>query len=164
MVKKISYTFWGDSIDSNWYEWHMAVANLFDKLGYKITHYGISSGSYHPNKVVTAARRRKVLLDILKSGEVPDAIECYALPKDFNAAACDYYIFCSRDSTHQLITFVMREEVALGIDDKDILEMKKYIRFSEGEVYSTYGEVPMNYAYSRDKKRLNSYELIKKIN
>ena len=39
MSKEINYTFWGESIDSNWYEWFLAVKAMFEKCGYEVTHH-----------------------------------------------------------------------------------------------------------------------------
>ena len=31
--REINYTFWGEPIDTNWYEWYLAVRTLFEKYG-----------------------------------------------------------------------------------------------------------------------------------
>ncbi len=161
MEKKISYTFWGDEINTNWDDWYLAVKNMFNNYGYKITHYGFFSKSYSSNNVVTALRKEKEITKIIKSGEVPDSMECYSLPKDFGSAMSDYNFLCVR--TKDFISVVFTEKDMIRINDEEIMKMKNYIKFSYGEIYSSLGEVPVVYAYTRDKRSLSSYELIKRI-
>ena len=161
MEKKISYTFWGDEINTNWDEWYEYVKKMFNNMGYNITHYGFSSKSYSSNNIVTAKRKEKEIAKIIQSGEIPDSIECYSLPENFRTAVSDYNYLCVR--TSNFISVVFTEKDLNRISEADIMKMKNYIKFSFGEVYSTYGQVPVMYAYTKDKRSVPSYELIKRL-
>ncbi len=162
MEKMISYTFWGEGIGTNWYEWYMYVDKLFEKVGYNITHIGIKSQSYMSNKILTAKRKEKEIIQILKEGDNPSCFECYSLPSIFEVAAFDYNILCVR--TDKFISLVLQEKDLNKLDERTILEMKKYIYFSCGEVYTTLkNEVPLLYAYTKNISSLESFEFVKNI-
>ena len=163
MEKEINYTFWGESIDSNWYEWYQTVEAMFEKHGCKITHLGINSESYNPNGVVTALRKEKALMEILKNGEVPNAIECYSVPKNYTTVGGDFDICCIRKNN--FISVIIREKNILNIDEKSIWDMKKYLKFDSGEVFSAEKLNSLFYTYTRDKGKVNhlNYEFIKNI-
>ena len=159
--REINYTFWGEPIDTNWYEWYLAVRTLFEKYGLKITHYGISSASYSPDNVVTAKRKEKELIRILQSGEVPKTIECYSVPKDFITVIGDSRLSCIR--TKKFISVFYNEDRIDGIDENDIMEMKKYIRFKSGEVFSSYRYGTAGYSYDQIHGKFDDFEHIKTI-
>ena len=157
--KEINYTFWGKPIDTNWYEWHLAVIKLFEKYGLKITHYGFSSASYDPDRIVTAMRKQKEIIRIIQSGEVPKSIECFSLPKEFNSV-CDSPLTCVR--TNEFISVFYHED-DISIDENDIMEMKKFIKCEYGEVFSSYRYLTVMYSYSREHGKFSDFELIKTI-
>jgi len=161
--REINYTFWGEPIDTNWYEWFLAVRTLFEKCGYKITHYAIDSESYHPDRAVTALRKEKAIENILKTGEVPKSIECYSVPKDYITLIGDHSLCCIR--TRNFISVIVRENAMQHLDESAILEMKKYIRFESGEVFSADKCNSFFISYERTEKMKSShhYELIKAI-
>ncbi|WP_026529208.1 hypothetical protein [Butyrivibrio sp. VCD2006] len=162
MNKEINYTFWGEDIKTNWYDWYVEVQKLFEKMGYKISHYGISSKSYSPDKIVTASRKEKEIIKILNSGEVPEDLEFYSLPKDYNSAIGDFDLLCVR--TSEFISVVFKEKDISNIDENDILRMKEYITFSFGEVFSSSDYSSMVYSYTKDKENVPTYKLIKTFN
>ena len=163
MDKEINYTFWGKSIDTNWYEWYQAVKAMFEKNGCKITHLGINSESYNPKGAVTAARKEKALVEILKSGEVPLSVDLYSVPKDFTTVIGDSDIICFRRK--DLIFVIVRERIMTHIDEDSILEMKKFIKFESGEMFSANSCNSFFYSITRDKERAkhHNYEFIKNI-
>lgn len=159
--REINYTFWGEPIDDNWYEWYLAVRKLFEKYGYKITHYGIISDSYSPGKAVTANRKEKEIIRILESGEVPKCFECHSAPKDFITVIGDSHLSCIR-SDKFISVFYLENQIS-SIDENDIMEMKKFIRFKSGEVFASRKYCTAVYSFSREQKTCDDFELIKTI-
>lgn len=157
--REINYTFWGKPIDTNWYEWQLAVTKLFEKYGLKITHYGFTSASYDPDRIVTAMRKQKEIIRIIQSGEIPKTVECFSLPKEFNSI-CDSALTCVR--TKEFISVLFHED-DISIDENDIMEMKKFIKFEYGEVFSSYSYLTVMYSYSREHGKFDDFELIKTI-
>jgi len=161
MKREINYTFWGESIDSNWYEWFLAVKDLFEKCGYKVTHYGINSESYNPDKAVTASRKEKAIVELLKSGEVPNSIEFYSVSKDFVTVSGDAALYCLREKN--CICVIVRESAVPDINEDAIMEMKKYIKFESGEVFSARILNSIFYSHSKTHDKFHEYEFIKNI-
>lgn len=165
MKREINYTFWGESIDANWYDWYLAVKDLFERTGFKITHYGADFDSYHPDKCVTALRKEKAIVELLKSGEVPDCLECYAVPNDFKTVLGDFTLYCVREKTH--ISVVVREDYVPLVDENAILGMKKFINFESGEVFSANKCNSCWFSSTRDRDKnmvkMHGYELIRTI-
>jgi len=159
--REVNYTFWGEPVDTNWYEWYLAVKKLFEKYGYEITHLGIFSASYISDKVVTARRKEKTLIEILKSGEAPDAIECYTVPKDFITVIGDSRLSCIR--TKNFISIFYLENQISNIDENDFMEMKKFIKFESGEVFASSKYCTVVHSYSREQKTWDDFELIKTL-
>ncbi|MCR5609272.1 MAG: hypothetical protein K6G26_09440 [Lachnospiraceae bacterium] len=162
MSKNICYLFYGDKIDTNWVAWYMFVKQLFNSYNLEVSHLGIASESFKSGKIVTTKRKEKTLISKLNEGEVPRCIECYSLLEDFRIAMFDYKMLCIR--TEKFIAIVFKEEYLGIIDEKNILEMKEYINFSDGEVFSTdIKEVPLLYAYAKNANGLETYKFIKTI-
>ena len=161
MSKEINYTFWGESIDSNWYEWFLAVKAMFEKCGYEVTHYGPDFDSYNPDHVVTAARKEKALVELLKRGEVPNSFDFYSVPKDYTTVAGDASLYCLR--TKDFICVVVRESAVPNVDEDAIMEMKKYIKFESGEVFSARTLNSIFYSYSKTSCKFHEYEFIRTI-
>ena len=133
---KISITLWGDGkVKGNWLEWYRDMSIIFDKLGHKRTHLDMESHTWSKDYIVTVARKEKEILHKLHNGETPKQMSCFSLPPNYHNTV-RHNLMARR--TEEYVTLIMEEEDFYKIDVDETIEcLKKYIDYTEGEIYKT---------------------------
>lgn len=161
----ISIALWGDGrVFGKWLEWYCDMGDVFQKLGYKRTHLGITSPSFQGDRILTVARKEKQILQVLKDGEIPEDLMCYSLPKGFRQAAFDYEVDATRAGEY--IHLEMNASDFPKIDAEQVIDLlKKYIELDHGEIFqmSRY-EVPLLYVAANNPVSMYpSLQIIKRF-
>ena len=167
---KTSITLYGliEENDTLWLEWYNYSKLLTSKLGYNPNYIGVRSESFKSGKVITVKRSESKLIKVLESGERPQSLDVYCLHDNFVQAVFDYYTSFSRirDFGKHNVTITMPQEKFYEINTDEIInELKKYIKFSHGEIYELdYTECPILYIYKgKPISKFMNFNLIKEF-
>lgn len=164
MVKRITYSFWGnDKKEHNWIDWYYDVKCLFHDFGYELSHVSVDFELYNPPKILTVKRKEKEIIHLMENGEIPKSFECFSLPNGFKTATFDYDIYCVRNNKY--ISYSLYENIMDEKNEDRIIQItNKYFIPENGEVFlSSIDEVPLLYVATKNKHNVKSYEYVKSL-
>lgn len=151
-VIRTSITLYGEvQLDAaKWLEWFDYTKRLNDEIGYNPNYVGISGKSFKSGSILTIAKAEKRFKKAVEAGEYFDSLDVYSLPEEFKQAAFDYQTYmvryCSYEPHHVTIT-LNQEDYSKIDEDKVIEDLKKFIKFSEGQIFEMSStESPFFYA------------------
>lgn len=149
-------------------DWYQYANEFSRKLGFPITHIGVTGDSFESGKILMLKRAEKRFKNSLEKDASIRALELYSLPEEFTQAVFDYDIqwILETESDKPLLFISVPTNSFSEIDvDKTINHLKEFIQFRKGEIFEmSVEDSPAYYAHKMNEPEdYNSLKILKKL-